>query len=43
MSRTSAPVGEWVQADLSNLAGIETVANAIVDEALDTLLYMDGT
>lgn len=43
VSRTAAPVGEWVQADLSGLAGIETVVNAIGDDALDALLYMGGT
>ncbi len=43
VSRTVAPVGEWVQADLSDLAGIETVVNAIGDDALDALLYMGGT
>lgn len=43
VSRTVAPVGEWVQADLSDLAGIETVVNAIEDDALDALLYMGGT
>ncbi len=42
VSRTVAPVGEWVQADLSDLAGIETVINAIGDDALDALLYMGG-
>lgn len=43
VSRTAAPVGEWVQADLSDLAGIETIVNEIGDEALDALLYMGGT
>lgn len=43
VSRTAAPVGEWVQADLSDLAGIETVVNAIGDNSLDALLYMGGT
>jgi len=43
VSRTMAPAGEWVQADLSDLAGIETVVNAIGDDALDALLYMGGT
>ena len=43
VSRTVAPVGEWVQADLSDLVGIETVVNAIGDDALDALLYMGGT
>jgi 3-oxoacyl-[acyl-carrier protein] reductase len=43
VSRTVAPVGEWVQADLSDLAGIETVVNALGDDTLDALLYMGGT
>jgi NAD(P)-dependent dehydrogenase (short-subunit alcohol dehydrogenase family) len=43
VSRTTAPVGEWVQADLSNLAGIETVVEAIGNDSLDGLLYMGGT
>lgn len=43
VSRTAAPVGEWVQADLSDLTGIETVVNAVGDDVLDALLYMGGT
>ena len=43
VSRTEAPIGEWIQADLSELAGVETVAKAIGDESLDALLYMGGT
>ncbi|WP_338461058.1 SDR family NAD(P)-dependent oxidoreductase [Synechococcus elongatus IITB7] len=43
VSRTAAPVGEWIQADLSELAGIKTVAQAIGDDSLDALLYMGGT
>jgi 3-oxoacyl-[acyl-carrier protein] reductase len=43
VSRTAAPVGEWIQADLSNPAGIETVAKAVGDSCLDALLYMGGT
>lgn len=43
VSRTVAPVGEWVQADLSELAGIETVVNEIGSDSLDALLYMGGT
>jgi len=35
VSRTVAPVGEWLQADLSNLAGVETVAEAVGDSCLD--------
>ncbi len=43
VSRTAAPAGEWIQADLSNLAGIETVAEVIGNGSLDGLLYMGGT
>jgi 3-oxoacyl-[acyl-carrier protein] reductase len=43
VSRTPALVGEWVRADLSNLAGVETVVAAIGSDALDALLYMGGT
>lgn len=32
VSRTAAPIGEWIQADLSGLAGVETVAKAIGDD-----------
>jgi 3-oxoacyl-[acyl-carrier protein] reductase len=43
VSRTAAPIGEWIQADLSNLTGVETVLKAIGDDHLDALLYMGGT
>ncbi|MGF1515855.1 MAG: SDR family NAD(P)-dependent oxidoreductase [Elainellaceae cyanobacterium] len=43
ISRTPAPAGRWVQADLSTLSGIETVAGAIAGRPLDALLYMGGT
>ncbi|WP_338429401.1 SDR family NAD(P)-dependent oxidoreductase [Synechococcus elongatus] len=43
VSRTAAPVGEWIQADLSELAGIKTVTQAIGEDSLDALLYMGGT
>jgi NAD(P)-dependent dehydrogenase (short-subunit alcohol dehydrogenase family) len=43
VSRTKAPSGEWIQADLSDLAGVETVAKAIGEVCLDALLYMGGT
>lgn len=36
-------LGEWIQADLSELAGVETVARAIGEDCLDALLYMGGT
>jgi 3-oxoacyl-[acyl-carrier protein] reductase len=43
VSRTEAVIGDWIQADLSNLSGVETVANAVRDDCLDALLYMGGT
>lgn len=43
VSRTAAPIGEWIQADLTDLAGIEVVTQAIADQPLDALLYMGGT
>lgn len=43
VSRTEASIGEWIQADLSNLSGVETVAKAIDTAPLDALLYMGGT
>ncbi len=42
VSRTEALIGEWIQADLAELAGVETVANAIENDPLDALLYMGG-
>jgi 3-oxoacyl-[acyl-carrier protein] reductase len=41
VSRSPAPHGEWIAADLSTLAGLETVTNAVSE--LDALLYMGGT
>lgn len=43
VSRSTSPIGEWIQADLSNLSGVETVAKAIDNDPLDALLYMGGT
>lgn len=43
VSRTLAPVGEWVSADLSSLSGVETTAKAVGSDVLDALLYMGGT
>jgi 3-oxoacyl-[acyl-carrier protein] reductase len=43
VSRTEAAIGKWIQADLSDLVGVERVANAIGDDRLDALLYMGGT
>ena len=43
VSRTPSPFGDWIQADLSNLEGIETVTQAVGENSLDALLYMGGT
>jgi 3-oxoacyl-[acyl-carrier protein] reductase len=43
VSRTPAPVGDWIQADLSELTGITTVTEVVGDLPLDALLYMGGT
>lgn len=43
VSRTKSSIGEWIPADLSVLAGVETVTEAIGSDCLDALLYMGGT
>lgn len=43
VSRSAASTGEWIQADLSDLAGVETVVEVLGDDRLDALLYMGGT
>jgi len=43
ISRSQSAIGEWIQADLSELMGVEKVAMAIGDDCLDALLYMGGT
>jgi 3-oxoacyl-[acyl-carrier protein] reductase len=43
ISRSKAPIGEWIGADLATLAGVETVANTLGDDCLDALFYMGGT
>jgi 3-oxoacyl-[acyl-carrier protein] reductase len=43
VSRTATLIGTWIQADLSDLVGVETVAKAIGCDRLDALLYMGGT
>ncbi|MEM9120090.1 MAG: SDR family NAD(P)-dependent oxidoreductase [Cyanobacteria bacterium P01_F01_bin.56] len=43
VSRTPAPLGTWIQADLSELAGVAKVAQAVGEAPLDALLYMGGT
>lgn len=43
ISRTVAPVGEWITADLSSMSGIDVATAAVGGDVLDTLLYMGGT
>jgi 3-oxoacyl-[acyl-carrier protein] reductase len=43
ISRTASSYGEWVRADVSTLEGVNAVAEAVGEEALDSLLYMGGT
>jgi 3-oxoacyl-[acyl-carrier protein] reductase len=43
VSRSSAPHGEWIKADLATGAGVETVAKVVEESRLDALLYMGGT
>jgi 3-oxoacyl-[acyl-carrier protein] reductase len=43
VSRTVAPVGDWVSADLSSVLGVEIATQAVGNDVLDALLYMGGT
>ncbi|HEY9888244.1 MAG TPA: SDR family NAD(P)-dependent oxidoreductase [Candidatus Obscuribacterales bacterium] len=43
VSRTPAAIGEWIQADLTHLEDIATVAQTVGQDRLDALLYMGGT
>ncbi|MDJ0743797.1 MAG: SDR family oxidoreductase [Xenococcaceae cyanobacterium MO_167.B27] len=43
VSRSPSSIGNWVKADISNKAGIETVNRAVGNSPLDALLYMGGT
>ena len=43
VSRTPAGYGNWIEADISKQAGVETVGKAIANSSLDALLYMGGT
>jgi NAD(P)-dependent dehydrogenase (short-subunit alcohol dehydrogenase family) len=43
VSRTASSIGEWVRADLTHLADVEIVKQAIGSDTLDALLYMGGT
>ncbi|PZD73289.1 hypothetical protein C1752_02418 [Acaryochloris thomasi RCC1774] len=43
VSRSPAPFGRWVEADVSQEKGIEAIKKAVADTALNGLLYMGGT
>jgi 3-oxoacyl-[acyl-carrier protein] reductase len=43
VSRSVATYGEWIKADVSTLEGVNTVAEAVGEGVLDSLLYMGGT
>ncbi len=43
VSRSPAYFGNWIEADISIKAGIETVNSAVGNSPLDALLYMGGT
>ena len=43
VARSPCSVGQWVKADVSTKTGIQTICNAVGQEALDGLLYMGGT
>ncbi|WP_019507091.1 SDR family oxidoreductase [Pleurocapsa sp. PCC 7319] len=43
VSRSRANFGNWIEADISTKAGIETVKLAVGNSPLDALLYMGGT
>lgn len=43
VSRSPAVAGTWVQADVTTDAGVDAVAAAVGDSAVDALLYLGGT
>lgn len=43
VSRSPAPAGQWVQADVTTAHGVAAVVDAVKQEPLDALLYMGGT
>ncbi|MGB0695462.1 MAG: SDR family NAD(P)-dependent oxidoreductase [Rhodospirillaceae bacterium] len=42
VSRSPAPVGRWIQADIGTVSGIETVLQAAKAQPLDGLLFLGG-
>lgn len=42
-SRTRAPHGEWIEADVATDAGLDAIGRAVGDAPLDALLYLGGT
>ena len=43
VSRTPSQIGKWIEADVSNISGIEVINKANANSALDAILYMGGT
>jgi len=43
VSRTPSNIGNWIEADVSNILGIEKIVSNIDNRSLDVLLYMGGT
>ena len=42
VSRSPAPIGKWIEADVSTPAGIARVVEAVGERTLDALLYLGG-
>ncbi|MCF6442964.1 SDR family oxidoreductase [Pseudoalteromonas luteoviolacea] len=42
VSRTPSSVGQWIEADISHIAGIQKVLDATSHLSIDALLYMGG-
>ena len=43
VSRSPASFGDWIQADISNKAGIKAIGDRVGNSPLDAFLYMGGT
>ncbi len=42
VSRTPAPMGTWIQADIGRMDGVASVLNEVGDRPLDGLLFLGG-
>ncbi len=42
VSRTPSPVGQWIKADIGTVDGVDHVAKAVGDQALDGFLFLGG-